>query len=705
MVSKSTTAQPLAFDDRLALTVASLFYDSNWCYYSPTMTSARGRKRSRPDAADIELQASDKQPVEETTPDSSLPPPEHRYGTRRSTQAAHPGVAAGLAKRFKADIQAEANKKKAVEAAKKAKEEKRQEVKAAREHEGARRTAAMQDRRARQEVEEIDFMEQTPPPLDDDLEGDDQDDVDFNPLNPLDGSDHGGNFSPSEDDSTHSQVLGTTLQKPPPKSKGKSKATADEHEEGPPPSKKLSEAERRERRVRSVREPILELRKVHIGHEGESSGRPSTTSTSKKPAKSAQGDAFTADFRHRIRSGQVETGRRNSSRQPANHNDNDIVFSSSSCPKVPSAALDDSQDAWLQETFSFIPDQHGASPLRQRQLDTPLPEEVIGGFSDADVASRPPASRKSTDLVFRGPAKNNMVGVVANSVIEGDAVVSPSKKSRAPKKRLTGALSRAFEALPSWIQDTMISVIIPSLIKFYGAQDNPWSNDGENHKFRTVLKALLRKLHPGREDELQRGDAVWKFARQGLSDWRSRIMKTAIRIVQLAAKARGSTVAISMWASNALAKGGEATYSQPNTKDPRAARGASQSPYLVQLLAVHYEAAEGAVLDVGYPVGALSMATVAIRRAFQTMATGTFIASSDEFSEDNYGVATKKVREGAVQGLLDHTHRFDVLVATAMSQVPSYKASQAEAASRVEEDDDAYNAVDPPTSPPAENQY
>ncbi len=110
-------------------------------------------------------------------------------------------------------------------------------------------------------------------------------------------------------------------------------------------------------------------------------------------------------------------------------------------------------------------------------------------------------------------------------------------------------------------------------------------------------------------------------------------MKSAIRSVQLAAKARGSPTAISLWAVDALAKGGEATYSQPNTsvravnillspslrnltrrhQNPKAARGAVQSSYIIQLLAVHYESVEGAILDVGYPVGALSMAAVAVR--------------------------------------------------------------------------------------------
>ena len=41
----------------------------------------------------------------------------HRYGTRKSTQAAHPGVAAGLAKRSKDEIEAQAQAKRAVQAA------------------------------------------------------------------------------------------------------------------------------------------------------------------------------------------------------------------------------------------------------------------------------------------------------------------------------------------------------------------------------------------------------------------------------------------------------------------------------------------------------------------------------------------------------------------------------------------------------------
>ncbi len=164
------------------------------------MTSARGRKRGHADGAvnrgsDGE-EASDTQvsargsltsrllpgmhfsrtalthgPGSSLPKARSLPQPEHGYGTRRSTQASHPGVAAGLAKRHKADIQAEATKKRAVGASKREKEEKKKADKAQRELKAAKTVAAMQDRRAQEEIEDIEFMDQTPPPVDDAMDG------------------------------------------------------------------------------------------------------------------------------------------------------------------------------------------------------------------------------------------------------------------------------------------------------------------------------------------------------------------------------------------------------------------------------------------------------------------------------------------------------------------------------------------------------
>ncbi|TFK79471.1 hypothetical protein K466DRAFT_505487 [Polyporus arcularius HHB13444] len=263
----------------------------------------------------------------------------------------------------------------------------------------------------------------------------------------------------------------------------------------------------------------------------------------------------------------------------------------------------------------------------------------------------------------------------------------------------------------------MISTIIPSLIKYFGALDNPWDDD----QFAAIFSSLLKKVHPVRASSIVKGDKEWRYvsvvfvlrcvhtltclqARQGVYDWRSNFGKLAIRLVTKTAKALGSPTAISVWANNALARGGEATYSHPDVQHPKDARGALHTKLHIQLLASHYSVAEGAIIETSYPVGALSLANVAIRRAFTAFKSGTFIAQ-DGFTGNKYGDATMQTRKGSVKGLEGIPHRFDGLVAMAMAELPSFKRAEAENVEQAANDEDAYAAVDPPTSPPAADQY
>lgn len=180
-----------------------------------------------------------------------------------------------------------------------------------------------------------------------------------------------------------------------------------------------------------------------------------------------------------------------------------------------------------------------------------------------------------------------MVGILPNSLIEGDQVVdSPKKHARASRKQVSLARSRAFMALPPWIQPTIISIIVPSLIKFYGSRDEPWNIDGPSSNiFANLFNALLARLHPGHENTISKSDKVWRYVshppchrlaysdplelvqcRQSIYDWRSNFAKLAVQLVGKAAKAQGTSAAIKIWAEGALAKGGEATYSQPNLR-------------------------------------------------------------------------------------------------------------------------------------------
>ncbi|TFK79472.1 hypothetical protein K466DRAFT_16063 [Polyporus arcularius HHB13444] len=136
------------------------------------MASTRGRKRARAESI-VSDSGQNPDALGKDGPNDTLegedtaPGVPRRYSTRHSTQVSHPGIAAGLAKRHKTDIQAEATKKKADEAAKREKKEKREAAKAAREREGTKKLAAMLDERAREELQQIQDMERTPSSDDD----------------------------------------------------------------------------------------------------------------------------------------------------------------------------------------------------------------------------------------------------------------------------------------------------------------------------------------------------------------------------------------------------------------------------------------------------------------------------------------------------------------------------------------------------------
>ena len=85
--------------------------------------------------------------------------------------------------------------------------------------------------------------------------------------------------------------------------------------------------------------------------------------------------------------------------------------------------------------------------------------------------------------------------------------------------------------------------------------------------------------------------------------------------------------------------------------------------------------------------------------------SGSFTAATHDFSEHDYGADTKRVREGSVAKLLKHRNRFDSLMAVAMSQVPSFKEAQAQQARQDQENDDAYDAADPSSSPAPDQFY
>ncbi len=99
--------------------------------------------------------------------------------------------------------------------------------------------------------------------------------------------------------------------------------------------------------------------------------------------------------------------------------------------------------------------------------------------------------------------------------IAGDEVVDvtkPEKKKRAPKTPVSLAQSRGFDALPLWIKPTIWKKIIPSLIKFYGARDNPWDlDDVTNDLYLVTLQSLVNKLHAQATCTLTRSHKIYVY--------------------------------------------------------------------------------------------------------------------------------------------------------------------------------------------------
>ncbi|KAI0706395.1 hypothetical protein C8Q76DRAFT_696673 [Earliella scabrosa] len=468
--------------------------------------------------------------------------------------------------------------------------------------------------------------------------------------------------------------------------------------------KALTPAQKKAKRVQAVRDQIAGMRVERDPSPPTGSKRraPSAVTPANKKRKE---DAFTADFRRRQRDAATGTPQR-----PPR-----TAATRQASPELGLVFLDDvitgpSEDfldtSFGLDDFTYIDDARSPIIPHASSSKAPpryvIPEEEIQGINDDDidisrnaVLARSRAQSRTT--------KNPMIGIASSVVIDGDEAAGPSRPPRASRAPVPDELSRAFNALPKWIQPTILSVIVPSLIKYYGSRDDPWDLDGTSTDvFKSVLNRVLLKVHPDYPHQVDRGEKIWRFARQGVYNWRSAFGRLAIQIVRTAAKKVGNPEMIAIWAQNALAKGGESTYSEPNTVVPESARGSMRSKYIVQLLAFHLEECEGSILGTGYPVGAVSLAAVAIRRAFGSYKTGSYKAPTVKFSEENYAIATQKARRGAVAGLLLKPSRMEGLVADATEYMPTFKAAQAQLAQGDEDDDDAYGAVDPNTSPAPE---
>lgn len=210
-----------------------------------------------------------------------------------------------------------------------------------------------------------------------------------------------------------------------------------------------------------------------------------------------------------------------------------MVSKSAPGPSQPTAT---SNSIWKYAPFAFethdddagslsvVPSAHLA--IRQHE-HAALSDEEIGGFQDVDVeVSRHAAIQRKQPLLNSvstklSPLKHvssshafQMVAILPNATIEGDSVIpAPTKKPRAPRGHVSATVSRALFALDTWVQDTVLTKIVPSLVDYYGSQENPWDLDGETRtEFGKKLNGILTKLHPNRAPhDVKPGDKLWRF--------------------------------------------------------------------------------------------------------------------------------------------------------------------------------------------------
>ncbi len=245
-----------------------------------------------------------------------------------------------------------------------------------------------------------------------------------------------------------------------------------------------------------------------------------------------------------------------------------------------------------------------------------------------------------------------MVAIIPNAIIEGDSLAAgPQKKARASKTQVDTEMSRALLALPEWMHTTVLSVIVPSLIKFYGARDYPWDVDGKSKTdLKNLLDSLLRRLHPQRHHDVTRHDKIWRFVSTVPHSIVPRSDQTLRHVKHSLTGKRGSRRSQTVWSGPVPKEQPQLqSPSGPRTRLPKVAkpfivcpisrwalllmlacppsdhicacqnhqeaRGAMHSKYIVQLLSYHFEATEGAIIDTGPPVGALALAAVAVSRS------------------------------------------------------------------------------------------
>ncbi|KAI9059337.1 hypothetical protein FKP32DRAFT_1606172 [Trametes sanguinea] len=279
-------------------------------------------------------------------------------------------------------------------------------------------------------------------------------------------------------------------------------------------------------------------------------------------------------------------------------------------------------------------------------------------FTDADVhtsrqyAINMSASRRTPDIRVRKLTDSDRdVDGVTNR-----AVATPQK---APRQRRRAPVdvpeehSRSSANVPDVLKPVMYTKVIPTILDYFGARQDPWGICEQGGRNATDLLELCQEII----DEI----------RQRIYDWRSNFANAAVIAIGDAITARfgsrPSRSAVHAWVVAATSDGGEAFWAQPHA-NPAMAHGKMQSPFILRSFATHLTATEGSIRDYGYPGGALALATTAVQHCFAMFSKG-FFEPGKVFNASNVGALTDSWYHKVHRAFVEKPEKFDALIRSA----------------------------------------
>ncbi|ETW77430.1 hypothetical protein HETIRDRAFT_421556 [Heterobasidion irregulare TC 32-1] len=456
----------------------------------------------------------------------------------------------------------------------------------------------------------------------------------------------------------------------------------------PASSKKhRTQAEKRKARAAEVRLSVSAVREVARAPKRTllTAELSNLSAPARKKSKGAQHSALEADWREKVSSklkGHTATSPSLHSKTP-------------SCMLLPSTLIQQARrtPSVPQATIRRIKPRISRSEERNIDSEEGSPDsDIEGGFTDVNVAT-------PKEDAMKAKASTRKLNTVVVALNEDETPVDMNALRR-PRSQVGPAKSLSKSQLPEWAKKHWDSKIIPTLLDFYGIQDDPWNLDGDDGVtlFRTALQQTINLVCPGiKYTPMPVRDKVYLIARQAVYDWHRRFQTKAIQAVKSTVASLGNKNTVKAFVQKALQpKYGAAYWATP---DPERPEGAMQSIYIVKVLAMHVKSTQGSIFTQKYyPVGSLCLAVLAVKRAFLAYSTGSFKPLNTSFSEEHCGTKTQDLRQGlTIRTFLKKPHRQDELA----ERISRYLANGDDIEDRGFDDDE--NAIVDRSSPPPSN--